>query len=529
MKTEEFKELRKIKDIYGEEMMHLCRKLFPTVLEEKGKLLNILTNHIAPTRSFAGLVKGKYTDDFTGWILGIANNVNYEVIESNKTPTELLNQAGYNLYKCETNEDIESFKHYYATKETSPCHMNELLCTFNDPERIKTHLVFFAVKRNVDDIKRENFPNPLRQDAYGTSVISIQFSKGNTCVLSIKNRYNHAVSYADSTFSNNLENITPGLTNSFEKAYHIKIQKPNKKAEFLECIDYIPAHDGKYYHANVEYEDYFFCENNIIIHDGEIIDTYAKNKEKYLLIDQYLIDFQNKNIIIPFTNEEDSFLKSINSVGIIQKIETLKSGENRVIKITYKDGKIASIVINKSNSIIGYENNYVKSIDDNFLSINKNVSQVSLQSVLEIGNDFLNRNINVVEVNLDNVRIIGDGFMMKARRLRKIALPSLEVIGHRALEDAQLKEIEAPNLKQTGIQFLYYNTALESISFPMLTEMNVRFLCYNRTLNNIYIPKLRSISRGALAIDHELVERISSMINNNEPVIITNEEKTNSL
>ena len=34
--------------------------------------------------------------------------------------------------------------------------------------------------KDVDKIKRKDFPNPTRQDAYGTSVISIQFSRGSS-------------------------------------------------------------------------------------------------------------------------------------------------------------------------------------------------------------------------------------------------------------------------------------------------------------------------------------------------------------
>ena len=43
----ESKELNKIKKIYGERFMHLCRTLFPTILETEGRLLQILTMHLA--------------------------------------------------------------------------------------------------------------------------------------------------------------------------------------------------------------------------------------------------------------------------------------------------------------------------------------------------------------------------------------------------------------------------------------------------------------------------------------------------
>ena len=49
----------------------------------------------------------------------------------------------------------------------------------------------FVSLSDVDNIKREDFKHPERQDEYGTSVISIQFSKEHGNSLAIINRYNH--------------------------------------------------------------------------------------------------------------------------------------------------------------------------------------------------------------------------------------------------------------------------------------------------------------------------------------------------
>ena len=35
-------DLKKIKDKYGEQMMHLCRNIFPTLLEKEGLLFELL-------------------------------------------------------------------------------------------------------------------------------------------------------------------------------------------------------------------------------------------------------------------------------------------------------------------------------------------------------------------------------------------------------------------------------------------------------------------------------------------------------
>lgn len=73
------------------------------------------------------------------------------------------------------------------------------MCTFQG-DRLNRCRVFFAVKKDVDSIKREDFKNPEREDLYGTSVISIQFTKDGSNTLSIKNRYNHRVINPDATF-----------------------------------------------------------------------------------------------------------------------------------------------------------------------------------------------------------------------------------------------------------------------------------------------------------------------------------------
>ena len=73
----------------------------------------------------------------------------------------------------------------------------------------------FAVKKNAEEIKREDFESPKREDEYGTSVMSIQFSKKGRCTVSIKNRYNHTVNNPDATYGNDLDRITFGLKQSF--------------------------------------------------------------------------------------------------------------------------------------------------------------------------------------------------------------------------------------------------------------------------------------------------------------------------
>lgn len=229
-------DLKVIRKKYGEKMYHFCRESFPTLLEEPGKLLKLLSDNFHESHSlFDDIVANGKESEFKNFIYSLVDVENNNELGMIKTPEELMSEAGYVLVECYNEEDIQAFRKYYARREE--------LCTFKGG-RLDRCRVFFAVKKNVSDIKREDFKNPTRQDEYGTSVISIQFTKDGTNTLSIKNRYNHTVNNPDATFSNNLDNIIPGLTASFEKHKDI-VQK--YKSNRFEIKGYVRANDGKYY------------------------------------------------------------------------------------------------------------------------------------------------------------------------------------------------------------------------------------------------------------------------------------------
>ena len=173
-------DLKVIKKKYGEEMMHLCRKLFPTILENKGELLNILLEKFYPNHSLAeDIIKNNLIEEFKDFIYSLTNKENLQYEQTNKSAKQLLLEAGYLLYECHTEDEVNYFKKYYA--------LGEELCTFKG-NRLTSCYVFFAVKKDIDNIKREDFSHPDRQDLYGTSILSIQFSKTHSHTLSIKNR-----------------------------------------------------------------------------------------------------------------------------------------------------------------------------------------------------------------------------------------------------------------------------------------------------------------------------------------------------
>ena len=440
-------DLKLIKDKYGEKMEQFCRKSFPTILEKPGELFKVMSDNFAFSKVLYDDIKESNLESkFVDYIYHFYNIENDTTI-TDKTPSELLSEAGYDLYECKTEKEIQEFKKYYE--------FSEKLCTFND-ERLKICHVFFAVKKNVDEIKREDFPYPKRQDLYGTSVISIQFRRGLANILSIKNRYNDKVQNPDATFSNNLDNIIPGLTHAFEKYYKLNVCS---KEEYFEIPNYVKADDGKLYKYNYSLDNIFLCPNNIVI-DGGVKHEYAH--ERYVVMDYYMLDMKEKTIKTYLKKMHDCFPQTI---GKIKKVEIEKHKEYKEVIIN----KDIVITLDNNNRIIGYKNDLVTKIGDGFmlnckyiknfeannletikncfLEFNRSLRNIKIPKVKKIGNLFIYFNDGIESLEAPNVKEVGDGFMRSAVKLTKLSLPRLSKIGDYFLYDNKIiKDIDVSSL-----------------------------------------------------------------------------------
>ena len=447
-----------IKKNYGEKMMHLCRSLFPTILEIPGKLSELLLDNFAPSKFLYDDVSGYQIDNFKNYIYSLLDE-KQEDINTNKTPTELLNEAGYNLYECKTEEDIQKFKKYYKSGEE--------LCTFNGGRLNKCH-VFFAVKKNVDEVKREDFINPKREDIYGTSVISIQFTKGNVNTLSIKNRYNHTVDNPDATFSNNLENIIPGLTKSFEQVYNFNINQNEKN---FKPHNYIKANDGKWYKYNYEINNIYYCPDNTIIDNFEVV---KYDPDTYLVVDYFILNLHNKKMFLYDSNLNDSFVDGLQD---IKKINIIKENDTKKIEVLTDNDNEVTIRIDKYNRIISYENKELVSVNDNFLCENETLS----------------------DITLPNLEYVGDNFLYNNRGLEKISFPKLETVYDYFINwNMIINQVDLPNLKYCGDLFLFENENLEFLSLPNLEEVGYSFLGSNKKLKFLNVDKLQQVDGNFL-------------------------------
>ena len=86
-------ELKKIKKKYGEELMHLCRKLFPTILETPNLLYSILEEHFAFSKMLASdIIENNLISDFRNYINSFTSKL-IGLKEVEETPEELLKKA----------------------------------------------------------------------------------------------------------------------------------------------------------------------------------------------------------------------------------------------------------------------------------------------------------------------------------------------------------------------------------------------------------------------------------------------------
>ena len=472
-------DLKVIKKKYGEKMARFCRNAFPILLEKPGKLSKLLMDNFYESHSlFDDIVTAGVESDFKNYIYSLVDVENNIEATEIKSPEELMSEVGYDLFECYTEEDIQSYKKYYAPGEE--------LCTFRGG-RLHRCRVFFAVKKNVFDIRREDFKNPTRQDEYGTSVISIQFTKDGTNTLSIKNRYNHTVNNPDATFSNNLDNIIPFLTDSFKK--YKGIVQIHRNSVF-EISDYVRANDGRYYKYNYEIDNIYYCPDNIIIDNFEV---KKYDKSRYLIIDYFIIDMSKDSKSISLYDNElsDSFCSLVKE---IKKIDIKNNGSEKKIIILGSNNEYLEILIDRDGKIISIKMDNIYNIGDNFLLRNDVLQELYVSNLKKIGNFFLSRNKTLQTLELHDLTEIGVYFLRWNEELRELYAPKLTKVGNHFLtHNLALKKLILPNLTEVGNDFLFCNEVLEELYAPNLTKVGIYFLYYNQALRTIDFPRLTNV------------------------------------
>lgn len=270
---------KKLKRQNGEAFAKEIRKECPIALEDD-RILSIVKH------------AGKNPDDVKT-LSKIIHGLLSEKTESHvkaECPLELLDKAGYNAYIVTDKESQNRIEKYFIESEK--------LCTFSS-DRYKNYHIINAVKKNVDEIKRENFKTPERQDEYGTSVISIQCRDG---FISIKNRYNHSVNNCDSTFGNNPDNIIEGLKAAIERKFEINLGKSN-----CDAIENFIIVDNKLFKTVSEINGIYYGYTAVVA-NGRIVEL----EDHEYLYEYFIFDLKTKMLRLFDVTIRDSFPEDFN-------------------------------------------------------------------------------------------------------------------------------------------------------------------------------------------------------------------------
>lgn len=232
-------------------------------------------------------------------------------------PITLLKQAGYDAFVADTLKKKNSIKSYYAPGEE--------ICTFKDAYRHENYHIIHAIKEGADSLNRDDFwGRERRQDAYGTSVISIQILKSGG-FISIKNRYNHTVEACDNTFDSNPDNIISGLSEALKRYFKVdfgaqRVSLPN---------GYV--YQNGIYQYYQERENIYFG-NGFYLKDGKVTEI-DKNSE--LLVDTMVINLKTKEVVSPVSISQPTVKALKKEIeGKILQVKNIKG-----TKILLADGK----------------------------------------------------------------------------------------------------------------------------------------------------------------------------------------------
>ena len=503
-------DLKIIKKKYGEKMMHFCRATFSTILETEGLLPQLLISKFNESHYlYDDIVKNDKLLEFRNFIYGLITKEEPKEIIADKTPEELMDEAGYVLKECKTETEVQEYAKYYTE--------DERLCTFRNMElygfsRLSMNRVFFAVRKDVDKIKREDFTKPEREDEYGTSVLSIQFSKDETHIVSIISRYNHSVYNPNATYSNNLDEIIPGLTDSFAKYKNLEQKQPS---DGFNLEGYVKAKDGKLYKFNYETVGTYYCPDNVVI---EFNTPKKYDKSRYLVFDYFILDL-NEKMFVNYSFNDDGFMTCISQ---IDKIVIKNEGNHKILTITGDNDKRMVIELNELNQIIKLSMENIRTIGDKFLYYNDTLEKFDASDLLSVGHHFLSSNTKIKTLELDNLLKTGNSFLENNKVLEKCSFKSLKIASGNFLPNNQtLTEIDLPSLEVAGPYFMNKNTTLKSIRMENARKIGDNFLSCNRELQSIYMPKVTYISSSFLPVCEKLREVILSEVKEMEEYFLS--------
>lgn len=412
-------------------------------------------------------------------------------------PFVLLDQAGYKAFYADTLDAQNSIKKYFQPRE--------LLCTFNDSARYQRYHIVHAVKKDVDNIKREDFKGKEeREDAYGTSVISIQMLKSGG-FISIKNRYNHTVNGCDNTFNSNPDNIIEGLSVALKD--HFNVEFSASKKPLPEGLVLVNGQIFKYHEEgnNVYYGDQAWVKDGVI----HTVDKGAGDA----LFGEFLFDSKTKTLKKIDPQSEDSFARDFNrdyggNHGLnVQNGNLVLNGQ---ILIGTEKSRIKTVCLPALTTMSDYclynaialtqfEAPSLVTMGKKCLTYSSALTKFEANALTSMGKECFCNTHALTHFKANALITMGIFCLSNTPSLTHFETNALTDIGAHSLYHAStLTQFIAPSLKKMGSYCLYDANALKKFVAPALTKMGNYCLSNARALTQFEANALTSIGSGCL-------------------------------
>jgi hypothetical protein len=402
--------------------------------------------------------------------------------QGNRNPFELLDEAGYNAFHANTLAKQNSIKHYFIPEE--------FLCTFNDAARYTKYHIVHAVKKDVDQIKRDDFKGKEdREDEYSTSVISIQMAKKGG-FISIKSRYNHTVSNCDNTLESNPNNIIGGLSAALKK--HFDVDFTTSEAPLPEYFALVGGQIVKYH---MEEGDVYFGEK--FWATAGTVHTFDRGRGD-ALFDGFLFRNETKKLERIGFYHNDSFAENFNEYY----------GGNRDLKVD-KDGNLTL----NGDVLIGAEKSRITSLylpafkhmDNNCLKEVSELRTIDAPALKSMNLDALRFAPSLVSANLPALERMEEGNLSNVRSLTNLTISSLIYIGPHSLHNlTSLTTFYAPSLEATGKLSLKNLPSMISVDVPKLRKTNDNCFYEVPNLVTFNAPNVTKLGKSNLSIAQSL-------------------------
>ncbi len=445
---------------------------------------------------------------------------------------ELLEEAGYDFLVADDLKKQNQLRSFFAKGEE--------LCTFKDPMRFQNYYIIYLIKKGAEKLNRADFLHPQREDAYATSLMSIQILKTGG-FIKITNRYNHSVQNPDNTFYSNPDYIAPGLSVALKRRFNVDF-----KDGFIEEPDGYLFMKNKIYKYHLEMGNVFYGEN-FYVKDGK---CFPIQKDYQLLVDNFILDFKENKIIVPHEEDvdlypEDAFLSLLKKEAYSQKM-TLKKldketygvyfNENCCLKV--KNGHLVYANLKKinqveapifahhewieevyldqvkafeANSFFGCPNLKILSlkgaliIPSNAIRSLPSLEALYLNSVQKVSQESISLLPKLKLLMMSHVKEIQSNSLMGLDQMQEFIFYKLKRMGARVMsKNKSLKKIIAPCVERIGSCAVSENPFLQDVCFMQLKKIGSKSFCSNHSLKLLVLNEVETAENGSFSCNDNL-------------------------